>query len=174
MAEEEVCALDHAPGLRSCPRTIWSKNSPGLQPQQGHIGRIGDHGVDPQLAEQFGLPLGPAQRRRGLLGAQQRAGCGSKVRTTAGPPSRRAMASQPLDDPRVARDGRRRNCRSTRRRREIARAGRPGGGKGSRHACVYSPGSRITGSMTFVLRSTARTMVRCSAPSPLLATTGST
>ncbi len=28
--------------------------------------------------------------------------------------------------------------------------------------------------MTFVLRSTARTIVRCSAPSPLLATTGST
>ena len=36
----------------------------------------------------------------------------------------------------------------------------------------YSTGSRLTGSMTFVFRSTASTMVRCSAPSRLLATIG--
>ena len=34
--------------------------------------------------------------------------------------------------------------------------------------------SRIMGSITFVLRSTASTTVRCSTPSPLLATMGST
>jgi len=38
----------------------------------------------------------------------------------------------------------------------------------------YPSGSRITGSMILVFLSTASTMVRCSTPSPLLATTGRT
>lgn len=38
----------------------------------------------------------------------------------------------------------------------------------------YSPDSRIIGSITFVLRSTAKTTVRCSTPSGLLAVTGKT
>ena len=37
-----------------------------------------------------------------------------------------------------------------------------------------SAGSRMTGSITFVLRSTAKTIVRCSTPSQVLATSGNT
>ena len=42
------------------------------------------------------------------------------------------------------------------------------------HLLFVPPGSWLTGSMTFVLRSTAKTIVRCSAPSRLLATIGRT
>ncbi len=41
-------------------------------------------------------------------------------------------------------------------------------------APLYSPASRVIGSMTFVFRSTASTIVRCSTPLAALATTGIT
>ena len=54
---------------------------------------------------------------------------------------------------------------------ESTEAGAAAGGKSDR--CLYECDSRIIGSITFVLRSIARTIVLCSTPSRLLATTGS-
>ena len=55
----------------SCSRTIASKNSSGESCSSSSSVGIGDHRVDAQLGQQFGLAVGPGQRRRGLGRTQQ-------------------------------------------------------------------------------------------------------
>ena len=59
VAEKEVPPFDQAAGLQSAKHDAVEELA-GLQPQEGRVGRIGQHGLDAQLGQQLGLALGPA------------------------------------------------------------------------------------------------------------------
>ena len=69
VAEKEIRAFDNRLGGQRRHHDRVEKIS-RAQGQQRFVGRIGNHGVDAQLLQQFRLAIGPGQRRRSVAGCR--------------------------------------------------------------------------------------------------------
>ena len=101
VAEEEIAAFDQPPRPQSPPH-YPVEELPGFHVQECPVGRIGQHGVGPQPAEQLGLQFGPAERGRGLLGVKNAGRMGVEGEHQRRPTHLPGHGQQPLDDPGMA------------------------------------------------------------------------